>query len=604
MRTSPRLCRVTAALAGLGALLGAAIAPAGVVLSADVYETPGMAGYWTYDLTATADDGYLNGFDFTNVNRLGRGIFGSLHHGGELGSPTFGFIDPIFGGSTGSRADTHWLVSESDVLSIGAGQSSGSLTTASVFWGSSAQRDVHRSLPFARVVTSDPASVTLDGQFMVSQRWSDGGTGESVLHDVRLSLGEIGVGAPPSLGSFPDRPLPPPRPEPPVVVAPPPVLPPVLPPAVDPTTSRVVLSAEAIDTPGLPGYRTYTVTATAIDGYLNAFDFTNFAGGTRGISGPLHHGTPSLENLFADRLFASGPADPADSQWLVSLDDGLAIGTEQSTGGLEAAYAFTGTGGRRDTFRTLPLAQLVTNDPSAVLLSGEFSLADAWSDGSVAESWLSHLVAVSATLSDLVGVTPPELGSFPDRPAPPPPVVVERPAVEIQPPLVETVREVSDRLAGRRGGDRSREGSGGTTDPSPVEGAAAEAPVIDLFPPIVEEPTFIDPAVIEPAVVEVPLDLPAAERSRVILVTEGGAVSEGLEAIVPPTDWLNRNWIYCDCAPLVGGSGVEYFYALSDADASALTRDDLGRALIPEPGALVLLAVALGGVCLGFRARC
>lgn len=55
-------------------------AHADLTLTAEAYETPGLEGYWTYDITATIQDGYFTTFDFYGHPEAGihKGISGSL----------------------------------------------------------------------------------------------------------------------------------------------------------------------------------------------------------------------------------------------------------------------------------------------------------------------------------------------------------------------------------------------------------------------------------------------------------------------------------------------------------------------------------------------
>lgn len=199
----------------------------------------------------------------------------------------------------------------------------------------------------------------------------------------------------------------------------------------DRATAGVMLTAEVYDTPGLPGYRTYDLTASSPGGFVNGFSFLN-AGGD-GILGPLHQGSPPGEGdaLFADRLFGLAD-DSIDTRWLVSPEDGLQIGASQSSDGLGLAYTFLGDSNYQH--RNLPLVRLTTNDPSSVRIAGDFDIGFQWSDGTRGtnskqrvETWLAD-VPISAA---------PAYSGYPEVPAA---VLAER-AAEAQ-----RIAELEDRL--------------------------------------------------------------------------------------------------------------------------------------------------------------
>ncbi|MEO0531262.1 MAG: hypothetical protein AAF266_11910 [Planctomycetota bacterium] len=181
---------------------------AGVVLTANVYDTPGLPGYQTFDLTASSSTGYLNGFDFTKSG-LG-GITGPLHQGAAPSDDPFAAYgaDTLFGGSTGNAADSHWLVNSTDGFAVQSSQSGSDLGTAFVFGGTSGLRDTYRSLPFARIVTNDPSAVSLNGEFLVEQYWSDGGGAGPELFNVSTLLSDVTAGPAPEYTTFPERPRP------------------------------------------------------------------------------------------------------------------------------------------------------------------------------------------------------------------------------------------------------------------------------------------------------------------------------------------------------------------------------------------------------------
>lgn len=251
-------------------------AHAGVMLTANAYDTPGLPGYQTFDLTASSSVGYVNGFDFVDGE-----LTGPMHQGSAPSDDPWASYgaDKLFGGLAGDAADSHWLVDSSDGFAIQSSQSDSELAAAFVFSTSSGLRDTYRSLPFARIVTNNPSAVSLGGEFLVEQYWSDGGGAGATLFDVNTLLSEISTGGAPVYTTFPDRPTPPVV-EPPVVTPPavtpplvelPTVTPPVLPesPVVDPpvVTPPVVEPIEPITLPVEPPV--YELPTVTVEGYQN-----------------------------------------------------------------------------------------------------------------------------------------------------------------------------------------------------------------------------------------------------------------------------------------------------------------------------------------------
>lgn len=181
-------------------------AHSGVMLTADVYDTPGLPGYQTFDLTASSSVGYLNGFDFTNSG-LG-GITGPLHQGAAPGGdPMASYTaDMLFGGLSGDVADSHWLVDAADGFSVKSSQSESELAAAFVFGTASGLRDTYRSLPFARIVTNDPSTVLLQGEFLVKKRYDHMsiGFGAAITEPLEMVLSDVSTGGLPTLGAFSD----------------------------------------------------------------------------------------------------------------------------------------------------------------------------------------------------------------------------------------------------------------------------------------------------------------------------------------------------------------------------------------------------------------
>lgn len=467
----------------LFALLSAYPASAGVMLSAEVYDTPGLPGYQTFDLTASSPDGYLNTFGFYGG---GQGISGPLHQGGVGNQLEVALGDKLYGDFASPASDSRWLVDPQRTIGVGVSQSSAGLFGAFTPQGFE-NRGQSQHLPFARLVTNDPSAVRLNGDFVVDNHWADGGAAGQTKHNVDLLLSDVMAGPPPVFGSLPERPAPPtpvvepptfnppvyehPVAEPPQPAAPSP-LPYTGPSIVGPEDGLgLQLTASVVDTPGLPGFQTFDISVTSFDGYVNTFGFTD-----DGISGPLHHGgvDDSLTSLLADRLFDDGSGVLTDSRWLVDETMGLSIRAGQSDDGLHGAYSIYGNSGYRDTFRTLPLARLVTDDPEAVRITGEFVVNRYWDDG-VEDGDL--LYEVDTLLSDiLVGDAPTDLG-FPTRPEPPADPVVVQPPVE---PIATDPVEPGP----------TPEPEGPTTEEPPAEPPVEESPV-EESPPDEGEPLFV-----------------------------------------------------------------------------------------------------------------
>ena len=195
-------------IAVIGAL--SPVAHAGMILTAEVYDTPGLAGFQTYDVTASSLEGFVNGFDFSASGSSTTGplygITGPLYQGGGEDIYAAALKDRLFDDGSGELADTRWLVASHTGLQIGASQSAESLHTAFTFLGTSTQRDTLRNLPFVRLVTNDPSAVRLKGEFLVNQFWSDGTSADRALHSVDTLLSDISVAPAPKIESFPDVP--------------------------------------------------------------------------------------------------------------------------------------------------------------------------------------------------------------------------------------------------------------------------------------------------------------------------------------------------------------------------------------------------------------
>lgn len=170
------------------AALVAGPATAGVMLTAEVYDTPGMPGYQTYDLTASSPVGFVNGFSFLR----GDGVVGPVHQGPVSGSDDPWGGDRLFGPLDDSM-DSRWLVAPDDGLQIGGSQSADGLHLAYTFVGENNYR--HRNLPILRLTTNDPSAVRITGDFDIGLKWDDGTFGDSQKHRVETRLSDIAVGS-------------------------------------------------------------------------------------------------------------------------------------------------------------------------------------------------------------------------------------------------------------------------------------------------------------------------------------------------------------------------------------------------------------------------
>lgn len=160
--------------------------------------------------------------------------------------------------------------------------------------------------------------------------------------------------------------------------------------AMNSASGELFLTAHVMDTPGLDGFQTYTITASSALGHIAGFDFgsTGF-----GITGSLfQQDMPAgIDTIFADSpeinyehiTFAQSMTDaafdldrafdqpPPDTRYLVSTQDGLAINPTESSSHLEAVFSFIGSD-RQQMHQHLPFAKIVTDDPDSVQLSGAF----------------------------------------------------------------------------------------------------------------------------------------------------------------------------------------------------------------------------------------
>ena len=199
-----------------------------VVLTAEVYETPGLDGYYTYDITATVQDGHINTFGFNP----GEGIQGPLYQ--RESNPFVGS-----GIYTSALDDTGFLVGQGEGISV-ANQESGSFLEGAFTFGAEGWRE-HRSLELVRIVTDSPDEVRLRADLIVGPAYNDGTFGNRWHDNYRTSfdvlLSDIAIGPAPELG---DLPAPPPPPAPVTTT-------PQLPIAVDPAVKLDVAEEVAIE---------------------------------------------------------------------------------------------------------------------------------------------------------------------------------------------------------------------------------------------------------------------------------------------------------------------------------------------------------------------
>lgn len=193
---------------GLAVLL-ITVAPAsgGIILTADVYDTPGMPGYKTYDVVASSPEGWVNSFDFSSAAIDGGGIYGPLLQGNHGDTPETFVPDRMYGDQSGPQSDSYWLLDLSTGFGLAASQSSSAMTQIFSLSTPGGLRDTFRNLPFVRLVTDDPSAVRLSGAFVVDKEWSDGTDLGSAYYEVDTLLSDITFGPAPTYDGLPDVPL-------------------------------------------------------------------------------------------------------------------------------------------------------------------------------------------------------------------------------------------------------------------------------------------------------------------------------------------------------------------------------------------------------------
>lgn len=378
---------------------------------------------------------------------------------------------------------------------------------------------------------------------------------------------------------------------------------------------EVVLSATAYDTPGLPGYKTYDIIASSPEGFVNGF---SFYGKNDGISGPLYQATAEVDFLAtggfrADSLFANDGSS-ADSHWLVSEIDGLHIGASQSANGLYGAYALLGSSPLRDSLRSMPLVRLVTNDPTAVSLTGDFVVEQFWNDGTALGS---GLFSVNALLSDIPIATAPVYDSFPEVPTD---VLAERQRHQAKEAEWEAQRvrwEEQQRLREERG--RQYQLDREAAEQRRLEELQRQAEIaeqLELEQQAAQQPVTLDPPTGQLRESNLAKAIREAQERQGVRVPVADPTEEGGFGTIDffsvgQIDWRTHQ-LYIDIDTAITDSNVilrdiidPYPMTLSYAsDAitfsslglAAGTLGTLGTVATPEPGAGLLVAIGMAGL--------
>ncbi|QDT70549.1 hypothetical protein MalM25_34970 [Planctomycetes bacterium MalM25] len=134
------------------------------MVSADIYETPGLPGYQTYDLSLKVDEGAFITLTFDPA--VGGGISGPLHQ-----SPGFmGTASQVFDGGLddGNLADSRFLMRPgSENLVFNDDESESHLSTVYGTFGPHLDYTVSE-VPLARLVTNAPADIQVLGSVGIS----------------------------------------------------------------------------------------------------------------------------------------------------------------------------------------------------------------------------------------------------------------------------------------------------------------------------------------------------------------------------------------------------------------------------------------------------
>lgn len=184
-------------------LVTATAAHAALTLTANKYDTPGVPGHHTYDVTATVEDGFFVAFGFFGESKDGRekGIHGKLFQ-----------KDALTGGALFTKAsdDTGFLVDVSAGMQIFPSESEEKMQGVFAYTGTGGQRQAHRSWTFARVVTDAADQVEFLGELVAEKHYNDHTVGEIFDFEIDTLLSDILIGPAPELRGFPAPPLVPP----------------------------------------------------------------------------------------------------------------------------------------------------------------------------------------------------------------------------------------------------------------------------------------------------------------------------------------------------------------------------------------------------------
>lgn len=137
---------------------------------------------------------------------------------------------------------------------------------------------------------------------------------------------------------------------------------------------ETTLSSEAVDTPGLAGFKTWTVSLNSTDARINGIDVV-FSGAMNQISPP---GLSTVFNNFNALLPALVPGSNAqqDSQFMFNSDELLSLNTGESATELKGALtnlAAKNSGGDSGPW-SLPFAQLVIPTAASGTVAYEMDL--------------------------------------------------------------------------------------------------------------------------------------------------------------------------------------------------------------------------------------
>jgi hypothetical protein len=404
-----------------------AAAPAlggGIYWGVDVFDTPNLPGFKTYDLTLKTIDGAPSVVSFDSA--LGGGISGPLNQSARRP----GGKSQLFGGGSdpSNLADSRFLFTPGDGhLTIGNLVDSDSLL--SMTWGAFnyAIDPTTREMPFARLVTNDPASVRLNGSVHTFQ----GGGASGGAYPIDFTLDRVfdftSPPPPPVIPVVPVIPVaydsPPvvvtPEVPSPVVVTPPVFVAPASPPG--PVSGAIYWGVNSFETPGLPGFTTYEVTMKSAAGAILSMAFDPAVGG--GISGPLHQ-APGDSVIFEG---GDDAGNLGDSRFLLTpTEANLVFNSAESANAMQTVF---GTYGNRldPSAVEVPFARFVTDRPNDVLISGNVGTVLPWG-GTIQNS-------INLSLNDMLALTSPlEIPNDPHAPPPPPPIPAQPSVVEPQQP--------------------------------------------------------------------------------------------------------------------------------------------------------------------------